>query len=261
VRAPAPPVGREVADWIDDLLVGSPGRGMAVMLKVRVDESGIHNSAPAICVASCWTTSTQWGHLTKDWAPRAARYKHGYHATKASDEDNAALAALVRRRVANGIALTIAYDDFNAVVSHTLRSRFGAEYVTALRVTVLVLSKVCQHEGYKWMSWILEAGCPGQSAADRLLTSIAHDPEFHLHSHTWASKADLTTHAADLIAHLFANERAGISSPLSAAVGPQIVAHHVTREELSNYIERMERVTKRIRWQQEKAKHTERGKP
>lgn len=202
------------------------------MLKIAVDESGSDQNASAICVVACWTTSTQWRHFAKEWAPYAAKYPQGFHASKASPEDNVALAGLINRRVQAGIATTIDYDDFKSVVPHTLKSRFGAEYSTAIQAIALVLKHFWDRHNIRWTGWVLEAGHAGEASAKEFLDRRVRDPAWHILSHTWVNKTAVITHAPDLVSHEIARCFGKDPSPLLRGLQQTIIHRHFSKAEL-----------------------------
>ena len=207
------------------------------MIKATIDESGTHDKAPCICVAACLGENmVQWTQFSREWAPRAAKYPKGFHSTAASDYDKAVLANLIERWGLIGYAISISYDDFNTIVTRRLRSRFGAEYVTALRVIALVLREHCEANEIDRISWVLEHGHREQKGADRFLSGLEDRGDFRIWAHKWAPKADITTHPADLVAHLAAGAFEGKKSPLLDVIKRRMQVRHFERHELAETV-------------------------
>ena len=210
---------------------------------VGVDESGTHNHAPCICVAAVFGRQQQWNQLARDWGPRARYYEEHrkpYHATGALDKDNALLAQVTARWL-GGLALTIDYETFQDVVTHHIKSKWGAEYQTALRAIAYILANYVHHEHIDWMTWVLEAGHSEQSAANKYLGELVERrPGFRILSFRWADKRDITTHPADVASHVFARVQAGETVPLADTLATAIRHRHWERAELEESVEKGE---------------------
>ena len=190
----------DLRDWLA-CLQPDEGKSAIAVLKVSVDESGTHGGAPALVVTACVGTPKGWTRILRKWRPRAANYPKGYHATQARDEDNLFLASLLQPHLEASMAVVIPYEVFKAVVPHEHRSRFGAEYATAIRACVHVLAHWCDNYWYDWTTWVLETGHKGENSARRFLDSILGLPASHVHSQAWVGKNDLVTHAPDVVSY------------------------------------------------------------
>ena len=202
-----------------------------------MDESGSHEGAPCIAVAACFGEKPEhWKQYERDWADTAKAYqKRPYHATDARPEDNALLASIVARWL-SGLAITISYSDFDAVVPHRTRSIYGAEYTTSMRALIHVLAHFSHGRDIPWVKWILEAGHPEQPMVDKLLTE-SHG-KAHIWSHEWVGKNDISTHAADLLAHLAAAARDATNPPLLDLIvaNDRVLVRHMSRAELEQSV-------------------------
>lgn len=199
--------GRDFADWL--AVIEPPGGVGIAVYQVAIDESGSHKHALGLTMGACIATARQWKLLTKDWRPVASRYPHGYHASGARHADNLALAALIDRRADASTAVTITYADYQAAVPQKDRSKLGTEYLAAMKTTVGWLHLVLEYFNVPRMALIVERGhTKGGAAAEQYLSAALNDPvRFRIASVVWVGKEDLLTHAADLIAHVYAGNR------------------------------------------------------
>jgi hypothetical protein len=231
------------------------------MLKAAIDESGTHDGAPCICVAACLGAVSQWKQFCRDWEPRATKYveRGGYHAKMGSTDDNAFLASIIERWLW-GMAVTISYDDFKRV-PHRLKSKFGAEYVTALRIIAVVLQHYCETNEIRWISWVLEAGHKQQEAADRFLTDLEKNrPDFRVWGHDWVTKAEIITHSADLVAHVAARSYGGERLSLMDVIEKSVLVRHWALADLLESVEGGEQMLKEERWERRKKKEARRNR-
>lgn len=180
--------------------------------RVAIDESGYHEGAPCIAAGAVYAFKRQhWREYERDWFPRAVWYRDvGFHSTKARADDLDVLAAAVGRWL-HAFAITISYDDYQSVVPHRIRSRYGGEYSTAIRALVHLLGIVAKDRKENAI-FVLEAGHREQQIVHKMLT----DAKGHtfVADHMWVGKDNIATHAADLIAHVAAPHRSGIRSPM-----------------------------------------------
>jgi hypothetical protein len=226
------------------------------MLKAAVDESGSDDRSSVLCVACCLATARQWRRFSNRWYPYAAKYPKGYHATKARDSDNEALAGIMEEELTAALAITINYQDVKAIVPDKLRGRFGEEYATCIRAVVMLLQNWCEKHNERWVALVLESGHRGQSAANNYIESILPDPYWHIWSHTWARKEELVTHPADLVAHVIATSFARKPSPLVGRIRKAIVHRHFTEGDLKEMVEHGERTVREY----ERRRDSERAK-
>lgn len=245
---------REFGEWLA-CIQPDEGKSAIAVLKVSVDESGTHGNAPALVVAACVATPNGWKQIRRAWAPRAAKYPNGYHATKARDEDNLFLANLLPEHLEASLAVVVPYEVFKFVVPHEHRSRFGAEYATGIRACVHVLAYWCDHHWYDWTTWVLEAGHKGESSARQFLDSILRRPGGHVWSHAWVGKDDLVTHAPDVVSHAIVQklEQDG-RSPLLEAVLKSTVIRAFDRPTLQKAVTKGYDTIKSQRWEAVKAR-------
>lgn len=239
---------QEFADWLDYSVRWDEGEILVVM-KVTVDESGTDDQAPCIAVAVCYALKPEhWREYKRDWSPTAKKYEdEGFHAVDADAADLQVLAKATANWLA-GFALTIGYDDFDAVVPHRVRSQFGAEYATAIRVMLHSFTDYClKNDILGGFTLVLESGHAEQPAVDKTLTATANargpgGARSALWSHQWVGKEDITTHCADLFSHLAAPTRNGAHPPLLDELfrpNPirKFYVHHMTRQELEAAVE------------------------
>ena len=225
------------------------------MYKVSVDESGTHRGAAAMCVAFCLSTSTQWRAFTREWEPYARKYPGGYHATKASDADNDALTGLVLRRVQGLAAFTFPYDDFKELTTPAIRSEYGNEYAFGVRMCLAAVDRWCGREGKRWVSWVLEAGCPGSDHVKVLFDKLLLEPEeerYHVFSHRWVGKEELITHPADLVAYEVERCYRGPASARLTALGVQ--HRDFKRDDLASAVKIGTEKIKRGKWDRQRAR-------
>ena len=231
---------KDFGDWLA-CLQPEEGRSAITVLKVSVDESGSHGSSPILVVAACIATPKGWKKIRNEWGPRANAYPEGYHATKAKNQDNLFLASLLPEYLEASLAVVIPYEVFRAVVPHSHRSRFGAEYTTAIRACTHVLAHWCDRHWYDWTTWVLEAGHKGEDAARQYLDSIVGIAGGHVHSHAWVGKRDLITHAPDVVSHAILSSVEGdgpVRTPLLTEVLRSTAVRSFDRETLAEAVEK-----------------------
>jgi hypothetical protein len=124
------------------------------MLKATIDESRSDDRSPVLSVGCCLGEAAQWRRFLSRWAPYAAKYPKGFHATKARDAENEALFAIMKAELPAALAVTINYEDTKSIVPPKLRGRFGEEYATCIRAVVFHGAGYDRH-----------GGCEGRHAA------------------------------------------------------------------------------------------------
>src|SRR4051812_6525092 len=128
------PSDDEFGEWLLWLLPDERGFDPVVMLKATIDESGTHKDAPVLCVGACIALPHAWRVLRNAWRPHIAHLKKPYHATEHKKNPrklNDTLAGLIEEHVEVCVAVTIAYDDYQAATTPKFRSLFGSEYSVA----------------------------------------------------------------------------------------------------------------------------------
>ena len=242
----------EYSEWFG-CFAPSPDGAIAV-IKVVVDESGTHDKAPCIVVAGVAGETGDWKQFVRDWSARAATYPKGYHASKAKDKDNKFLAHIVARWL-SGVVLSISYDDFRAVVTPRLLSKYGGEYRHAVGMLSLILKDYAEKTKTRWISWVLERGHKEQEAVDRYLHLLEENrPDLRIWAHVWANKEDITTHAADLSAYAVACAYGTGTSPLLEIIRQRMLIHQPTRAQLEEIVRRGEAMLQRERRAKAKAR-------
>jgi hypothetical protein len=207
------------------------------MYRVAIDESGSHEGAPALVVAACLMTSTQWGHFGREWGPTARKYPKGFHATDAVPEDRERLADVLDRRLEVAMAISIDYEEFKALVPQKIKSAFGSEYVSGIRAIAVTLAGWCEKNRINWLAYILEVGHKGEGSAKQFFDEIVRRPHTHVFSHTWVGKENLITHAPDLIAYELARCYGKPHSATLTRLEPRLLCTHFDRESLASAAE------------------------
>jgi hypothetical protein len=238
----------ELSNWLDILTLDDCVEAIGVLM-VTVDESIVAGGPRRICVASCVATARQWKLLADEWRPTASKYEpKGYHAVAASVGDNAILAELIRKRLTIGLAVTIEYGDYEAVVPKRLRGEFGAEYETCCRICLMLMAKWCDRQNVRWLAWIVEKGMKGVDPFKNILDGAVGVPKWHVFSATLVDKGCLPSHAADLVAHLTATDYGNPPSPELKLMENVVCHRQITRDELVATVEMgMETIRKRTR--------------
>jgi len=256
---------REHAEWLGLIQPNEP-RGYIAVLKVVLDESGTHETSKSLCVAGCVGNYHQWSRFSREWTPRAKKYKYGFHATVGSESDNKFLAHLMVKHLKFGFTVNFDYEDVRAVVSQPFRSRYGSEYAIAVRTAVGFMSEVCVIEGWKHVAYVIEDGAKGCEHVkkwfrDMVALPLSHPDRLRVYSDTWVGKGDVTTHAADLLSHEWARVYAGETSEIIPTLPTEkFYLHNETREELIGAYTEQLRLDKLHRWTVRKARKARRAR-
>jgi hypothetical protein len=198
--------GDDVAEWLHTIVCDDPD-AIVTTLRVGMDEAGTHDQL-TICVAACLGTVDQWQRFAQAWVPTCPPH---YHAKRASDETNFALAKLAQRHLTLSMATTLNEQDYRQCAPHRFQSLHGRAYTIAVTWSAVRLAYWAQERlGVTRIAYVIEAGAHGDGHVDqifrRILASRRLRNFYRVRSQTWVSKHDneIVVHPADLISHEFA---------------------------------------------------------
>lgn len=190
-----------------ELLASDRGR-FVVVYEVYVDESGLHEDAPAMCVGAYGGTPEEWAGFAEDWSRVLSNSPiKFFHAVNSQcDPLRQPLIDALKKRRLYGVALSVSHTDYRDHTLPQFRSLMGDAYRTCGTVLVSHMCRIATEQGLGPCTFTIEQGRHARKLETVLLKLMEYDLWPIVRVGIGKKGEFLPSDAADLLAHCFGVE-------------------------------------------------------
>lgn len=185
-------------------LYSGDGKRALVVIQAFLDESGMHEDAPVVCVAAYAADHDRWKGFESYW--RRELDKAGmqcFHAKDTCcDSLRPILADAMERFRLRGFLCSAGRSDYKNNAGDNFRSTLGNAYAVCAFGSALEVCKWAQNERLGPVAFVIEWGQPNVDFVERTLKTLIGDDELNIASVAVAKKTDFPElQTADFLSH------------------------------------------------------------
>lgn len=243
-------------------LFSGDGRRAVVVIKAFLDESGMHENAPVVCVAAYAADHERWKGFEIHWRKvldnAGIQYFHANE--KRCDPLRPVLADAMERFELTGFLCSTGHLDYKNNTGDKFRSTLGNAYAVCAFGSALAVCKWAQNERLVPVAFVIESGQPKVDFVERTLKTLMADDE-RIASVTVAKKTDFPElQTADFLSHCCGTyDRSWLEKLIGD--GPGKASHaHITGQQFTQMSEQIRELFRQYRHQKNRLKKSKRHK-